>query len=248
MTGQKQSDYQQMHARGARTRAHRALRPHHHHRPLSKRVVVGAAMLFLIAALSWMAPRLVPDTATSSPISANLSQINLKPFTSDHLLGTDYLGRDVLKQAIWGGRASLFVGISAAAAAVIFGTVWGSLSAFLGGIVDSVMMRIVDGMLSIPSIILLLAFNSLISTPALVQTFPPPVLDLLDVTPYSLGMLPVLTVIFVISATTWLEAARIARAKIVSIISQEYITAATALGAGTTRMLFKHLIPNAMAV
>ncbi|MFX6258813.1 hypothetical protein ABTF80_22410, partial [Acinetobacter baumannii] len=72
-------------------------------------------------------------------------------------------------QAVWGARSTLSVGIFAAAIAVIFGSFWGSFSAFAGGIIDNVMMRIVDGLLAIPNIILLLALNSILSTPDLVS-------------------------------------------------------------------------------
>jgi peptide/nickel transport system permease protein len=178
----------------------------------------------------------------------HLDNINLPPYSPGHIFGTDYLGRDVFAEAIWGSRASLVVGLFAALIAVSFGSIWGSLSAFAGGIVDAIMMRTVDGLLSIPSIILLLALNALLSAPSIVATLPPPVLSLLHITSYSFGNLPIVTVVAVISATTWLEAARISRAKITSVKSEEYIEAASALGMSTSRMLFRHLLPNAASV
>ena len=214
----------------------------------SKRVVFGSVVLALIAAIALLAPRLAPITYEYSPLSVHLNHINLPPGSPEHLLGTDYLGRDVFAEAIWGSRASLIVGLFAALIAVSFGSIWGSLSAFAGGLVDTLMMRIVDGLLSIPSIILLLALNSLLSAPGLVAGFPPILLSLLQITSYSYGNLPIVTVVTVISATTWLEAARISRAKITSVKSEEYIEAAQALGMSTSRMLFRHLLPNAASV
>jgi peptide/nickel transport system permease protein len=214
----------------------------------SKRVVFGSMVLALIAAVAILAPRLAPISYEYSPLSVHLNNINLAPYSPHHLFGTDYLGRDVFAEAIWGSRASLIVGLFAALIAVSFGSIWGSLSAFAGGIVDSIMMRIVDGLLSIPSIILLLALNSLFSAPGLIAGMPAQLLSLLRITSYSFGNLPIVTVVAVISATTWLEAARISRAKITSVKSEEYIEAAQALGMGTSRMLFRHLLPNAASV
>ena len=110
------------------------------------------------------------------------------------------------------------------------------------------MMRIVDGMLSIPNIILLLALDSLITTPGVTSALPSWLLAILHVTSYSYGLLPLATVIIAISATTWLEAARITRAKILIVKSEEYIAAATAVGTGIWGMITKHLLPNAGAV
>ncbi|MFN8551407.1 MAG: ABC transporter permease [Candidatus Obscuribacterales bacterium] len=214
----------------------------------SKRIVFGSMVLALIAAIAILAPRLAPITYEYSPLAVHLNQINLPPNSPGHLFGTDYLGRDVFAETIWGSRASLIVGLCAALIAVSFGSIWGSLSAFAGGIVDTVMMRTVDGLLSIPSIILLLALNSLLSAPSIVATLPQPVLSFLHITGYSFGDLPIVTVVTVISATTWLEAARISRAKITSVKSEEYIEAASALGMSTQRMLFRHLLPNAASV
>ncbi|HEY9730728.1 MAG TPA: ABC transporter permease [Drouetiella sp.] len=214
----------------------------------SKRIVFGSMVLALITAIAILAPRLAPITYEYSPLSAHLSLINLPPNSPGHVFGTDYLGRDVFAEAIWGSRASLIVGLFAALIAVSFGSIWGSLSAFAGGIVDTIMMRTVDGLLSIPSIILLLALNALLSAPSIVATLPQPLLTLLHITSYSFGDLPIVTVVAVISATTWLEAARISRAKITSVKSEEYIEAASALGMGTRRMLFRHLLPNAASV
>ncbi|MBI2811234.1 MAG: ABC transporter permease [Candidatus Melainabacteria bacterium] len=214
----------------------------------SKRIVFGSMVLALIAAIAILAPRLAPITYEYSPLSVHLDHINLPPYSPGHLFGTDYLGRDVFAEAIWGSRASLIVGLFAALIAVSFGSIWGSLSAFAGGIVDTLMMRIVDGLLSIPSIILLLALNALLSAPSIVAGMPQPLLSLLHITSYSFGNLPIVTVVAVISATTWLEAARISRAKITSVKAEEYIEAAQALGMSTPRMLFQHLLPNAASV
>jgi peptide/nickel transport system permease protein len=214
----------------------------------SKRIVSGLIMLSLLSGAALLAPLLAPRQSELAPLLTDLAHANITPGSMGHLFGTDYLGRDVLAQAIWGARASLGVGILSAIVAVVFGSLWGTLSAFAGGVLDSVMMRVVDGLLSIPNIILLLALNSLISTPGISSTLPPWLLSALHVTSYSYGLLPLFTVIFAISATTWLEAARVTRAKILIVKSEEYITAAKAVGTGIWGMVIKHLLPNAGAV
>ncbi|HNB25067.1 MAG TPA: ABC transporter permease, partial [Candidatus Melainabacteria bacterium] len=116
-----------------------------------------------------------------------------------------------------------------------------------GGPIDTLMMRCVDGLLAIPNIVLLLTINTLLSANTF-NSFPEWSLRLLKVTAFSSGYLPLFTVIVVISATTWLEAARISRSKIQSILLEEYIYSAKALGISVTRMLFRHLMPNAAPV
>ena len=219
-----------------------------HHIRFSKRAAFGLALLVLLLGLALLAPFLAPINANDSMLTVHLDLANIQPGNTPHWLGTDYLGRDVFSQVIWGSRASLLVGLMAAMIAVTFGSLWGSLSAFAGGWIDAVMMRIVDGLLSIPSIILLLCFNTLLSTPGLVMAMPSFVLKTLQVSSFSYGLLPLITVVIVISSTTWLEAARISRAKIKTVKSEEYIEAAQSLGVSTMRMLSRHLLPNAASV
>lgn len=207
--------------------------------------IVGITILAALFLVAILAPHLAAPTPGLSPMDVDLSAANLPIGTASHPLGTDFLGRDILHQAMWGARASLAVGILAAGIAVSFGALWGSFSAFVGGFVDTVMMRVVDGLLAIPSLILVLALQSLISSPQLALTFPPDVLEIMRVTSYSEGLLPLFTIIAVIGATTWLEAARVAHGQILSIKSQEYVEAAQALGVGTMGMLLRHLLPNA---
>lgn len=198
--------------------------------------------------MALIAPVAAPLNSDLSPLHIDLSVANLPPASAEHWLGTDNLGRDILAQALWGARSSLIVGLFAAGIAVSIGSLWGALSAIAGGIIDTIMMRAVDGLLSIPSIILLLAINSVVTSPHLIEHVPAFLLQPLRITSYSSGLVPLFTVIVVISATTWLEAARIARARIQVIKSEEYVSAARSIGAGISRLLFKHLLPNAAPV
>lgn len=204
------------------------------------RTVCGATVLLALTALAVFAPAIAPGT----PLTVNLSSTNIPPLSPEHLLGTDHLGRDVLDETIWAGRASLSVGILAAGLAITLGALWGSFSGLVGGLVDNIMMRVVDGLLSIPNLILALALGSFISPPELLKSLPPPLLQILEVTSYSQGLAPLLSVVFVVGATTWLEAARLSRAGVMSIKDREYITAAVATGTDTGGILIRHLLPN----
>lgn len=214
----------------------------------SVRMWVGVVLISLVFISALLAPVVAPSQSFFWPVPVNLDAINLPPLSAGHFLGTDLIGRDILAEAVWGARMSLVIGIVAAVAAVSIGGIWGALSAFLGGPVDTIMMRAVDGMLAIPNIVLLLTINSLLTATPFIQTFPEWSLRLLKVTSFSSGYLPLFTVIVVISATTWLEAARISRSKIQSILVEEYIQSARALGVSIGRMMFKHLLPNAAPI
>jgi peptide/nickel transport system permease protein len=217
------------------------------HKPFFRynpRTICGITLLSLLFLMALLAPIIAPFYSSQSPLNIDLFAINLGLGAHGHLLGTDYLGRDILSEALWGARASLTVGIAAACLAVSFGTLWGGVSAMLGGIVDEIMMRVVDGLLAIPAIILLLVFQSLCSASVLAHTLPEGLLHLLRVTSYSQGLLPFVTTIFVISASCWLEAARLAHSQVLAIQANEYITAAKALGISKHSMFFKHLLPN----
>lgn len=207
--------------------------------------ISGACLLAALVLMAVLAPQVSTASGGVSSIEVNLASANLPIGAPGHVLGTDYLGRDILAEAMWGARASLAVGILAAGIAVSVGALWGAFSALAGGAVDTVMMRIVDGLLSIPSLIMVLAFQSLISSPQTAQALPAPLLEALRVTSYSNGLLPFFTIVLVIGATAWLEAARVARAQVMSIKSQEYVLAAQALGLGPVGMLCRHLLPNA---
>ncbi|MBX9667493.1 MAG: ABC transporter permease [Candidatus Obscuribacterales bacterium] len=212
------------------------------------RISIALCLIGVLALLPFLAPLVHPVIPPITPAHVNLTATNIPPFTDNHLLGTDSLGRDVLGMALWGSRTSLALGLLAALLAVTFGSLWGAVSSLVGGLIDTVMMRIVDGLLAIPPLILLLALSALVNGPAFPETLPRALLTLFDVTSYSLGFLPFVTVISVIAATSWLEAARVAHAKISAIRLEEYVEAARALGAGTLVILFRHLVPNASRI
>ncbi len=212
------------------------------------RITTAAVLIAFLISLPILAPIVHPIAPPLTPSHVHLHIANLPMFSPRHLLGTDSLGRDVLTMALYGARTSLALGVLAAGIAVTFGSLWGAVSSLLGGIVDQVMMRIVDGLLAIPTLILLLALSALVNGPSFQDALPRSVLAAFNVTSYSLGLLPFATVVTVIAATSWLEAARIAHAKISEIKQEEYIEAARALGGGLIHTLRRHLLPNASRI
>jgi peptide/nickel transport system permease protein len=215
---------------------------------LSAPTLFGISIFMLLISVAILAPFIAPITSSISPLDVNLAERNLPPFSTGHILGTDHLGRDLFSQAVWGARASLCVGIAAAFLASAFGSLWGGLSALLGKWADLIMMRFVDGMLAIPGIVLILLFQSLVSTPSLVNHLPQWAAGFLHVTSYSYGYLPLVIVIVIIAATSWLEAARLTRAQVLAVLSEDFIEAAVATGIGKIPMLLKHLLPNAQPI
>ncbi|MHB8177460.1 MAG: ABC transporter permease [Vulcanimicrobiaceae bacterium] len=159
-----------------------------------------------------------------SPIAINHALLgDPQPPSLAHPLGTDMLGRDELSRALYGARISLLIGFTAMSIAITFGTIYGAISGAAGGWLDSVMMRTVDAMLSFPSFFLIITVEALTNS-------------------FELGMM-----ILIIGLLSWMGVARLVRAEVMSLRERDFIEAARAIGAGPTRILLRHLIPNALA-
>lgn len=139
----------------------------------------------------------------------------------DHLFGTDRIGRDVFSRVIYGARVSLKVGIAATLIAIVIGVFLGAVAGFFGGSVDTLIMRITDVFLAIPYIILAIAIATVAGRGEN-------------------------TIILVLGLTGWLAVCRIVRSSYLSLKESEYVEAATALGAGRLRTMFRHILPNAL--
>ena len=170
--------------------------------------------LFVVAIFaSWIAPY--------DPNHIDLKQV-LMPPSSGHLLGTDMLGRDVLSRIIFGSRVSLLVGFVAVGIATLIGLVVGSLAGYYGGLVDQVLMRLVDLMLCFPTLFLILAVIAVLGP-------------------------SIWNIMVVIGITSWMGVARLVRAEFLSLREREFVAAARALGATDARLILRHLLPNALA-
>ncbi len=146
----------------------------------------------------------------------------LQPPSKAHLLGTDELGRDVLSRIVYGARISLAVGFVATGIALAIGLVIGLIAGFYGTWVDAVLMRFVDIMLCFPSFFLILAVIAFLGP-------------------------SILNIMAVIGLTSWMGAARLVRAETLSLKERDFVAAARAQGSGDGRIIFRHILPNALA-
>ncbi len=145
-----------------------------------------------------------------------------------HPLGTDELGRDTLTRLAFAGRISLLVSFTAMVITIVIGTLVGVVSGFFGGWVDAVSMRIVDLMLSLPTLPLLIIFSKMVGTTGGISVV-------------------ILNMVIILSIFGWMPAARLVRGQVLSLRGQEFVEAARALGASNLRIMFRHLVPNSMA-
>jgi peptide/nickel transport system permease protein len=181
-------------------------------RPLA---LAGIGIVLLWLALGLLAPVL----PIADPDAQNLTQ-RLKPPSGEHWLGTDDLGRDVFSRIIWGARVSVPAGIAVIVATGIVGCALGALAGYLGGTVDSVIMRAADAILSFPSIILAMTITAVRGGPGLGNA------------------------LIAVGFVLWPEYARLMRGQVLSIRESEFVTAAKSMGADRNRVLFRHILPS----
>lgn len=189
--------------------------------------LIGLILLILFILLGTI---LVPETQANQTVLAN----RIQPPSVSHWFGTDNTGRDQFARIIYGGQITIVIGVLAVFLQIGIGTIIGGLAAYYGGLIDSILMRFTESMLSIPSLLLLIVIGKYFGRD--IQT-----LHIFGRT-FS-GSVPV--VVLVIGATSWMYVARIVRAEVLSLKEREFIQAATVLGAKNFRILFYHLIPNA---
>lgn len=181
-------------------------------------VIAGLLVLGALVLVAAVGPWFLPDPAAQPDV---IGGANLAP-GAGHPLGTDQLSRDVLSRLVTGARISLAVAFLSVALAVSLGTLVGLVSGFLGGWVDAVLMRLVDGALAIPRLFLLLLLLA------------------------AWQRVPLWALVLVIGATGWLGTSRLVRAEVRRIAAEPFIDAARALGASRTRIVLHHVLPNAL--
>lgn len=187
-------------------------------RRLKLNKVAMASMIFLVILI--LCATFVPMLSSNDYFTTNLSGKNLKP-SGEHWFGTDDLGRDVFVRVWYGARISLEVGIAAAIMDLIIGILWGGIAGFYGGKIDEIMMRIADILFAIPYLLVVILLM-VVMEPG------------------------VLTIIIAMCITGWIGMARIVRGQMMQLKAQEFVLAARSLGADSSRIIFKHLIPNAL--
>jgi peptide/nickel transport system permease protein len=181
-------------------------------------LISGLAMLGLVIAAVLLAPVVTSQSATAIDVLHPLAP----PGTAGHLLGTDQYGRDLLARILYAGRIDLAIAFGATSVTLVGGTVIGLLAGYVGGRLDSVLMRIVDLFFAFPFLVLIIAIIAMLG-PSLFNMF------------------------LAIWITSWVSYARIMRAQTVTAKKQQYVLAAKALGYSGFRVMFRHILPNTAA-
>ncbi len=186
------------------------------HRLKRNRLALAGAILLVVLALACAAGPIFSQSYEEQNL--NLGAV---PPSPQHWLGTDVLGRDLMARALYGGRISITVGLVATFVALAIGVTYGAVAGFVGGKTDALMMRVVDILYALPFaifVILLMVFFGR----------------------------NIFLLFFAIGAVEWLTMARIVRGQVISIKKMEFIEAARALGLSRRRIIFRHVIPNAL--
>ena len=186
----------------------------------NKAAVASLVLLALITLACVFGPMLLPHSYEDTDWDA----MSLGPtLVNWHLFGTDELGRDLLVRCLIGGRISLTVGVLATLASVTLGIAWGATAGFIGGKVDTVMMRIVDMMYAVPYLLIAILMVTLLGREFYL-------------------------VVLTITVFSWMDMARVVRGQTLAIKSREYIEAAHAIGVSTPAIIFRHIVPNLLGI
>jgi len=179
--------------------------------------LLGVVMLLPLLVMMVAAPRLAPY----DPTLIEMEQFEAPP-SSDHLLGTDVVGRDVLSRLIFGARVSLSVGLVAVSINTIVGSLLGAVAGFYGGTVDSVIMRLADMTLSFPMLPLVIVIVAVVGP-------------------------SIYNIMVVIGLVGWPSICRIVRGQFLSLRTQDFVVAARMIGARNHQIIFRHMLPNCLA-
>jgi peptide/nickel transport system permease protein len=185
----------------------------------SKGAVIGLIMLAAILFVIIFANFITPYEMATTQELAN----KLKPPSAEHWLGTDAFGRDVFARIIYGGRTSLTIAILATVSSCIFGSILGAIAGYFGGKVDSIIMRTLDIFMSIPDILFTMAVV------------------------FALGA-NFVNLLIALTLAYFTNYVRLVRSQVLNLAEQDYVEAARAGGSSSARIIFSHILPNAMGV
>ncbi len=186
---------------------------------MENRVAIAGAVVLVVIALFCFVGPLIYHT---NQVSANLLLMSQSPSLA-HLLGTNPNGQDELGSLMVGGQSTLEVGLAVGVLATSFGLVWGLVAGYFGGVVDAILMRIVDALLSIPFLFFVVLLATLV-TPTL------------------------WLIILVITAVSWLSTARLVRGETLSLRTRDYVEAAKGFGSRNAHIMGRHITPNLLGV
>ncbi len=182
----------------------------------NKMAVAGVAILVFFVLFCWLGPVFYHSNQNTT----DLLNTDGAP-GAGHPLGTDSNGFDIIGRIMIGGQTSLWIGFAAAVIATVIGTLWGAVAGLLGGLIDATLMRIVDILLSLPFLLVVLIISQRYGA----NTW---------------GL------IIILGVFSWLVPARLIRGEVLSLKVRDFVSAARVMGGTNTRLIFRHLIPNAM--
>ncbi|NDJ61534.1 MAG: ABC transporter permease [Chloroflexi bacterium] len=194
--------------------------------------VAGSLMLLAIILFVWGGALIYTEAYANATDLLN----RFAAPSAENLFGTDQVGRDIMARTIYGGQISLMIAVTAVAISVTLGTLVGLVSGYYGGGVDSLLMRFVEALLSIPPLVLLLLLSRVLAGNT----------DTLMVLGRQLSA-SVIAIILIIGLTSWMQLSRIVRAVVLTLKEQEFVMAARQQGASNARIIFAHILPNCIA-
>lgn len=183
----------------------------------NKRALIGLIILLLFMAIALTAPVIAPH----DPLEQNISQKLLGP-CMEYPFGTDEYGRCVFSRVLFGARTSLLVGLIIVAITAFIGTLIGLLAGFYGGVIDNLLVCVIDTFIALPGIVLAIVIASILNP-------------------------GIFSIVIALSITGWVSYARVVRSSVLEAKEKEFIQAAKALGAGNSYIIFRHIFPNVLA-
>ncbi|HSY44168.1 MAG TPA: ABC transporter permease [Candidatus Acidoferrum sp.] len=210
----------------------------------NRSAVLGAyyLVLLLVVVVAWpIFLKISPSDFAQHHNPNQLSDVQFSPPDAKHWFGTDIHGRDVFSRVLFGAQISLLVGVVGALVSLVIGVLWGAIAGYLGGRTDNIMMRIVDMLYSLPSIIFVIVLITTLGA-ALKQS------HLVEHSPALAGGLRIVLLFVGLGAVSWLTMARIVRGQVLSLRARAFVEASRALGAKPHWILARHIIPNIFGV
>lgn len=185
---------------------------------MSPKIFWSSVILTLVALMAVVGPWLAPDPTLINPNASTFGPLSVTDGIT-HWFGTDDLGRDLFSRVAVGAQISLLIGIATAIVSVIIGTLYGTVSAYFEGRVDSVMMRVIDVIYSLPALMIVILFSVFLGR-------------------------NISSLVLALALFSWPDTARIIRGQVLQLKREEFVEAYQSLGGGAVRLALKHLIPN----
>ncbi len=201
----------------------------------NRAAVVSAWFIVLVALLTFFGPFALPYEPN------DISDLQFAAPSLSHWLGTDVHGRDMLARVLYGTRISLMVGAVGAGVSLVIGALWGAVAGYVGGRIDGIMMRVVDILYSLPSIIFVIVLITALN--GLVERW-----QAMGLSAESAKTIQLIGLFGGLGLVSWLTMARIVRGQVLSLRNQPFVEASRALGAGHLHILGRHILPNVAGV